>query len=150
MSTGMLRWRVLLVLLGLPGLLGPLLAACGGAVVVSDADPASREDAPSRPSPPRKPFDASPRDVGVDVAAGDCACTDEIPQVDGTCTYTIAPRLVACVAEHSLDAGYVTLDLFRSCIVNAPPSWSPSAKPTELDLCSCAPGERHALCVRYR
>ena len=134
-------------MLGLPG---TLIAACGGAVVATDPDPGTREDSPSRPSPPRRPLDASVRDVAVDVGPGDCACTDEIPQVDGTCTFTIAPRLVACVAEHSADAGYVTLDLWRSCISDGPPAWSPSAKATELELCSCVPGERHALCVRYR
>jgi hypothetical protein len=144
----MLRSRVLLVMLGLPGV---LVAACGGAVVASDPDPSARGDIPSsRPSHPSKPFDASPRDVAVDTAPGDCACTDEIPQVEGTCTYTIAPRLVACVAEHSQDAGYVTLDLWRSCLgTGAPPSWTPSASPTELELCSCVPGEKHLLCVRY-
>lgn len=152
MSVGMApaASRVLRVVLGLPLALVSLVAACGGAVVASDPAPGGGDSTPSRPSPPRKPFDASPRDVGVDAAPGDCACTDEIPQVEGTCTFTIAPRLIACVAEHSLDAGYMTIDLWRSCIVDAPPSWSPAAKATELDLCSCVPGERHALCVRYR
>ncbi len=60
------------------------------------------------------------------------------------------PRLVKCVAEHSPDAGYVTLDIWRSCLPNdAPPSWSPSAKPDERELCSCVPGEKHSLCLRY-
>jgi hypothetical protein len=147
MRSGMVRPRVLLVMLGIPG---ALVVACGGAVVATEADPSARDDAPSRPSRPAKPFDASPRDVAVDVIPGDCACTDEIVQVEGTCSFTIAPRIVACVAEHSPETGYRTLDLWRSCsTTNAPPSWSPSAKPTELDLCSCVPGEKHALCVRY-
>jgi hypothetical protein len=142
-----MRSRILLVMLGLPAV---LIAACGGAVVASDPEPGSRTDPPSsRPGHTPKPYDASPRDVSVDTAPGDCACTEEIVQVEGTCNFTIAPRLVDCVAEHSADAGYVTLDLFRSCITNPPPSWTPSVKPTELELCSCVPGEKHALCVRY-
>lgn len=43
-----------------------------------------------------------------------------------------------------------TLDIWRSCLPNdAPPSWSPSAKPDERELCSCVPGEKHSLCLRY-
>jgi hypothetical protein len=144
---GVARSRAFLVLLGLPG---ALIAACGGAVVPNEADPTSSETPSSRPKPSRPPRDASKPDVAVDAAPGDCACTEEIPQIPGTCSFTIGPRLVACVAEHSADAGYVTLDLWRSCLSqDAPPSWSPSAKSTELDLCSCVPGEKHTLCLRY-
>ena len=58
--------------------------------------------------------------------------------------------LLECVAERPDDASSVTLDLWRSCISNGPPSWTPSVKPTELELCSCVPGEKHTLCIRYR
>jgi len=145
---GVTRSRAFLVLLGIPA---ALIAACGGAVVEAEAGPTST-DSPSSPSKPsRPPRDASRPDVAVDAAPGDCACTEEIPQIEGTCSFTVGPRIVDCVAEHSADAGYVTLDLWRSCLPrDAPPSWSPSAKPTELDLCSCVPGEQHKLCLRYR
>ncbi len=147
-SFGVVRSRALLVFLALPG---AVIVACGGAVVATDPGPTS-EDAPSsqRPKPSRPPRDASRPDVALDATPPDCACTDEIPQIEGTCSFTIRPRLVKCVAEHSPDAGYVTLDIWRSCLPNdAPPSWSPSAQPDELELCSCVPGEKHSLCLRY-
>jgi len=145
---GMIRPRVIMVMLGLPG---ALVIACGGAVVTNDDSRSQTGDAPSSRPPRRPTSDASPRDVSVpDAPPGDCACTDEIVQVEGTCTYTTAPRIVDCVAEHSADAGYQRLDIWRSCLpVDAPPSWTPTAKPTELELCSCVPGEKHSLCIRY-
>lgn len=116
----------------------------------TDPGPSADDPPAVHPKPTRPPRDASRPDVAVDAAPGDCACTDEIPQIEGTCSFTIGPRLVDCVAEHSLDAGFVTLDIWRSCLPkDAPPSWSPSAKTNELDLCSCVPGEKHALCIRY-
>jgi hypothetical protein len=145
----MLRSRALLVMLGLPAAVVAIEAGCGGAIVPSDADPATGAEPTRDPRPPSAAFDAS-RDVAADVAPGPCACTDEIPQVEGTCMYTIAPRLVDCVAERSDDASSVRLDLWRSCISDGPPAWTPSVKPTALELCSCLPGEKHTLCVRYR
>jgi hypothetical protein len=125
--------------------------ACGGAVAATDPYPAPADEPPS--APPRRPppaRDASRPDVAVDAAAGDCACTEEIPQLEGTCSFRIGPRLIACVAERSPDGGYVTLDLWRSCLqTDAPPSWTPSIAPDQLDLCSCTPGEQHSLCLRY-
>ena len=143
----MLRPRALFALVGLPG---ALILACGGAVVATDPGLGAEDPPSARPKPTRPPRDASQPDVAVDAAPGDCACTDEIVQIEGTCSYTVGPKLVDCVAEHSPDAGYVTLDIWRSCLPkDAPPSWSPSAKANELDLCSCVPGEKHSLCIRY-
>jgi len=132
------------------GLPAALFVACGGAVVATDPEPnpATTASPGDRPKPTRPPRDASK--PNVDAAPADCACSDEIEQIQGTCSFIIGRKLVACVAEHSADGGTVTLSPRRACLKSdGPPSWTPSAKPNELDLCSCVPGEKHTLCLRY-
>ena len=71
-------------------------------------------------------------------------------QVEGTCEFEVAGRPILCVKDVTDSAAPVTLDLFRSCIVDAPPSWTPGLSPTRIEQCDCAPGDARRLCVAYR
>jgi hypothetical protein len=61
----------------------------------------------------------------------------------------VADRPIACVLDRTGETP-VLLDLFRSCIVDAPPSWTPGEQPTRIEQCDCQPGEVRRLCVGYR
>lgn len=154
-SRVVLRVAQLVCLLGLTGL------ACGGRLAVgdpSDGGPDARAaSAASAPSSDPVEGDARPSasadasDGAVDASPSDpCACTDELAQVEGTCDFEVAARPILCVKDVTDPAAPVTLDLFRSCIVDAPPSWTPGLSPTLIEQCDCVPGDARRLCVAYR
>jgi hypothetical protein len=146
------RVAQLVCLLALTGI------ACGGRLSAGDPT-AGGPDARPTPSPssdrgdgdarPSASADAS--DGAVDASPSDpCACTDELVQVEGTCEFEVAGRPILCLKDVTDTAAPVTLDLFRSCIVVAPPSWTPGLSPTRIEQCDCVPGEARRLCVAYR
>lgn len=147
-----LRVAQLVCLLGLTGL------ACGGRLAVGDpTDGGPDARPPSAPSSDPVEGDARPStsadasDGAVDASPSDpCACTDELEQVEGTCEFEVAARPILCVKDVTDAAAPVTLDLFRSCIVDAPPSWTPGLSSTRIEQCDCVPGEARRLCVAYR
>lgn len=142
----------LMILLGLTGL------ACGGRLASGDpVDGGADARAVSVPSseprdgdvPPSASADAS--DGAVDASPTDpCACTDDLVQVEGTCEFEVTGRPILCVKDVTDPSAPVTLDLFRSCIVDAPPSWTPGLSPTSIEQCDCVPGDVRRLCVAYR
>jgi len=131
----------------------PLLASCGGRVAEEPADAASPPTAPVPDA--ARPVDASPRpDASIDASPVDarpppCVCTEDLVQLAGTCEFVVADRPIACVLDRTGETP-VLLDLFRSCIVDAPPSWTPGEQPTRIEQCDCQPGEVRRLCVGYR
>ena len=76
--------------------------------------------------------------------------TDDLVQVEGTCEFEVTGRPILCVKDVTDPSAPVTLDLFRSCIVDAPPSWTPGLSPTSIEQCDCVPGDVRRLCVAYR
>lgn len=142
----------LMVLLGLTGL------ACGGRLAAGDPmDGGPDTRAATAPSSEPRDGDARPSasadasDGAVDASPNDpCVCTDDLVQVEGTCDFEVAGRPILCVKDVTDPTAPVTLDLFRSCIVDAPPSWTPGLSSTRIEQCDCAPGDVRRLCVAYR
>ena len=132
------------------GLVAPSVEAReGGPAPVASADAGAPTSAPdAAATDATAPRDASEPDAPD--ASGECACTDELVQVEGTCEFEVEDRGIACVLDRTEGGPPVSLDLFRSCIVDAPPSWTPGLLPTRIEQCDCTPGQARRLCVAYR
>ncbi len=143
-----------------------LLSGCGGAVATTafteppsvNADAGERAPGDGGITRDAATNDATPRDAGRDAPATppidggtvDCACTDELVQIADTCTFDKALRNVACAVDFTPGRKPQDLDLFRSCIQNGPPSWTPANGNAQLELCNCNAGEVRRVCVAYR
>lgn len=142
-----------------------LLSGCGGAVATTtftDPPPMSADAGTVLPSnggivcDANTAVDAAPRDAGrdarprIDAGTIDCECEDELVQIANTCIFDKALRNVACAVDLTPGRKPQDLDLFRSCIQNGPPSWTPANGNAQLELCNCEPGEVRRVCVAYR
>ncbi len=142
-----------------------VISGCGGAVsstTFTDPPPASADAGIVLPGDggiardARASFDATPGDAGpdarprIDAGTIDCECEDELAQIANTCIFDKELRNVACAVDHTPGRKPQDLDLFRSCIENGPPSWTPANGNAQLELCGCEPGEVRRVCVAYR
>ncbi len=135
-----------------------LAPGCGGLVAgagapsdsgATQATPSAGRDAAPSGAPDASDAGLDASDAGPDASRAACECTHELTQVAGTCEFAVEDRRIACVLDRTGGAS-IELDLFRSCIQEPPPSWTPGLSPTRIEQCNCTPGEVRRLCVAYR